>query len=157
VDLLVSRIRYRYGFTLSAERVEEEWLYSWPHGKKATLFIREGSKFEFGNSLHGENEAIRELTRNNSLFLSAAAQYNHAALATIFRCFFDWLFAMRRPGLRHSLIVDSIARRLVVDRERPSLGKDDIIGLLRGADTGIVDLRVDEVENPRTIGTVVNR
>lgn len=44
-----------------------------------------GDRFEFGKMLHGENGAIRSLTRPNSLFLSAAAQNNHAGLLPIFR------------------------------------------------------------------------
>jgi AAA15 family ATPase/GTPase len=148
-EILVSGIRYRYGFTLSAARVEEEWLYSWPRGKKAVLFTRDGTKFDFGKSLHGENEAIRELTRDNSLFLSAAAQNNHAALAPIFRCFADWRFAVRRQGVRQRLFLESLARRLVMDREQSGLDKADIVRLLRDADTGIVDLRVDEIDDTR--------
>src|SRR3954468_16522104 len=52
-EMLISGIRYRYGFLLSADRIEEEWLYSWPHGKKTVLFTRDGSKFDFGKNLHG--------------------------------------------------------------------------------------------------------
>jgi len=35
VELVVDGVRYRYGFQLSASRIEEEWLFAWPHGRMA--------------------------------------------------------------------------------------------------------------------------
>ena len=144
VDIVVTGVRYRYGFQLSASRVEEEWLFAWPNGRKAVWFERDGDAFEFGKMLHGENETIRTLTRSNSLFLSAAAQNNHAALLPVFRHVAAWRFSLeRRAGARsRSWISSSVARRLA-----PAKGggdRDAILQLLREADTGIVDVRVDK-------------
>src|SRR5690606_30643386 len=87
VELLVGGVRHRYGFVLGAEGVEEEWLYAWPRGRKQVWFEREGTSFNFGDNLKGENETIKKVTRANSLFLSAAAQNNHAQLSPIFEWF----------------------------------------------------------------------
>jgi hypothetical protein len=76
VDIMLEGTRLRYGFVLSAGRIEEEWLYAWPRDRKQLWFEREGDAFRFGKALRGENEAIKALTRPNSLFLSAAAQNN---------------------------------------------------------------------------------
>jgi len=96
VEIVVQGVRYRYGFQLGSSRVEEEWLFTWPNGRKVMWLERERDHFEFGKMLHGENEVIRNLTRPNSLFLSAAAQNNHAALLPIFRYFSAWQFAAAR-------------------------------------------------------------
>ena len=143
VDIAVDGVRYRYGFQLSASRVEEEWLFAWPHGRKAVWFERDGDRFEFGKTLHGENEAIRSLTRPNSLFLSAAAQNNHVTLLPIFRYFAAWRFSLtQRLG---SFVGGGLSSELV---RRLSVHGDDedrsaILQLLRGADTGILDVRVE--------------
>ena len=143
IDLLVEEVRYRYGFQLSASRVEEEWLFAWPHGRKAVWFERDGNDFEFGKTLHGENETIRSLTRPNSLFLSAAAQNNHAALLPVFRRLGGWRFSLERraTSLPRSWISSSVARRL--SSKDGDVDRDAIMRLLREADTGIVDVRVD--------------
>jgi hypothetical protein len=143
VEIVVDGVRFRYGFQLGVSRVEEEWLFTWPNGRKVTWFERDGDHFEFGKTLHGENEVIRNLTRPNSLFLSAAAQNNHAALLPIFRYFSAWQFsAVRSIGLypRGAVSID-VARRLAADTV--SSDRDAILQLLQDADTGIVDVRVD--------------
>jgi uncharacterized protein len=142
VDIIVGGVRYRYGFQLSSSRIEEEWLFAWPHGRKAMWFERDGERFEFGKTLHGENEAIRNLTRPNSLFMSAAAQNNHVALLPIFRHFLAWRMSLSRRS-------DSLASSEIVERLDARGGATDraaILQLLRDADTGIVDVRVASVE-----------
>lgn len=87
VDIVLDGVRYQYGFTVDSRRILEEWLYAWPNKRRQLWFSRAGDEFTFGRSLHGENAKIRELTRVNSLFLSTAAQNNHAQLLPIHRWF----------------------------------------------------------------------
>lgn len=90
VDFLIDNIRYRYGFTLDSVNVLEEWLYAYPQGKKQKWFVRKAAgsdEFAFSRLLSGENKAVQALTRNNSLFLSTAAQNNHPKLTPIFEWF----------------------------------------------------------------------
>lgn len=143
VDIVMNGVRYRYGFQLSTSRVEEEWLFAWPHGRRATWFEREGDRFEFGKMLHGENEVIRRLTRSNSLFLSAAAQNNHPALRPIFHHFAAWRFSMHRGVYPRRVLSATFARQLVRARVAD---RNAIVQLLQDADTGIVDVRVDSSE-----------
>lgn len=142
VDLIIDGVRYRYGFQLSASRIEEEWLFTWPHGRKAMWFEREGERFEFGKTLHGENEAIRNLTRPNSLFLSAAAQNNHAALLPVFRHFDTWRLSLIRRSI--GLVSRELAERL--DTRGGATDRAVILQLLRDADTGILDVRVESAK-----------
>lgn len=142
VDIVVDDVRYRYGFQLSASRVEEEWLFAWPHGRKALWFEREGDRFEFGKMLHGENEAIRSLTRPNSLFLSAAAQNNHAGLLPIFRAFSAWHLLLQRNldfYRRWSPTSDAIERF----GQGATAERASIMQLIRAADHSILDVRVE--------------
>lgn len=143
VDFVVDAVRFRYGFQLGASRIEEEWLFAWPHGRKAMWFEREGDRFEFGKTLHGENEAIKSLTRPNSLFLSAAAQNNHATLLPLARYFAACRLAPAGRGrlLGRPREVIGLVRQIGALSSGPE--RTTILQLLRAADTGILDLRID--------------
>jgi AAA15 family ATPase/GTPase len=157
VDAYISGTRYRYGFAISSERVEKEWLHAWPNGRKQMWFEREGTTFDFGRMFQGENETIRGLTRENSLFLSAGAQNNHPSLLPIFRWFRELTFEVRRArpfGTRPYGMGSMVQGRVFEElfSRQTSLFPDDdplfndreaIVRLLQAADTGIVDVRVD--------------
>jgi hypothetical protein len=96
-DFVTSGVRYQYGFVLDSESVIEEWLLAYPNGEEETWFRRiRGEPVSFSSELLGENRAIEALTRQNSLFLSAAAQNNHATLTPVYAWFADSLSI--RPG-----------------------------------------------------------
>lgn len=99
-DFLLDGIRYRYGFRLDSVRIHGEWLYAYPNRRPQLWFSRaDGPQpaFTFGKHLKGNHRAIASLVRNNSLFLSAAAENNHPALSPIHQ----WL-ARLRQGQVHS-------------------------------------------------------
>ncbi|MFI5910749.1 ATP/GTP-binding protein [Dactylosporangium sp. NPDC051541] len=89
-DFVHEEIRYEYGFRLDDTAIHEEWLYSWPRGKRSTLFERHGMTTDFGPSLTGQKATIAELVRENSLFLSAAAANNHPRLRSVASWFNTW-------------------------------------------------------------------
>ena len=150
-DLIVSGVRYQYGFAVDDISVVEEWLYSWPHGRKQELYTRDRSVFDFNRNLHGENRAIELLTRPNSLFLSAAAQNNHEQL----RPLYEW-FSLRlrvealgplsgspppwrrgTGGWWSQFAGDAQSLQSTRQRER-------VRALLASSDLGIEDFRVEE-------------
>lgn len=153
VDMMIGGTRFRYGFSLNSTRVEEEWLFAWPHGRKQSWFTRDGDRFEFGKHLGGENQAIQATTRDNSLFLSAAAQNNHARLMTVFRWFHAVRFELRRSSAAgldawHAAMLEEL---LSDSPEQPLSAAEDaarkrlragLVTLLREADLGIVDVRL---------------
>lgn len=161
VDVIVDGTRLRYGFVCTSERIEEEWLFAWPNGHKQSWFEREGEEYHFGRHFPGDNEAIKKLTRPNSLFLAAAAQNNHARLLTLFRWFRTTQIDLRRPrpmGLSNAWMVwggDSLAGarpQLSLFGEEPTgTGRESILELLRWADTGITDVRVEESERESVV------
>jgi AAA15 family ATPase/GTPase len=87
VTVLISGVKYQYGFAVSSTRILEEWLFAWPRGHQQKWFERDGQTLKFGAQLKGENKAIQEFTRENALFLSVAAQNNHTQLKPIFNWF----------------------------------------------------------------------
>lgn len=133
-------IRYTYGFVVSDEGIEEEWLYAYPSGHRQVWFHRnraESPEFYFGRAMKGQNRVIAELTRSTALFLSSAFANNHQQLSPI-----------------HRFITNGILVRLdnlTFDEKSPVvqfLENDDLrqelLGFLRNADTGICEAKVKE-------------
>jgi hypothetical protein len=144
VDLLLGGVRYEYGFVADDSRILEEWLYAYPRGRKQEWFTRDasrGQEFEFSRLLKGENRAISGFTRPNSLFLSAAAQNNHAMLAPVYRWFSANLLVTDEQ--------DMAGRELAASQICISeTGRVPILGLLESADLGITGLDVDVDDFP---------
>jgi uncharacterized protein len=139
VDFVHGDIRHQYGFAVNSTAVQEEWLHVYPKGKRQAWFERKaGRPISFSEKLAGENRVIEQLTRNNSLFLSAAAQNNHEMLLPIYNWFWNTLTFV--GGGRRSLRKQTV--EMCNDAETRSL----ITRLLCSADLGIADLSV-EVEN----------
>ncbi len=137
-DFLLRGVRYQYGFELDSKEVSEEWIYTYPTGKKQIWLERSGSTFSFGRSLTGENRAIQNLTRKNSLFLSAAAQNNHEMLLPIYDWFSTQVHFVR--GARDRMDVGTA--RLCSDPAQ----KNAIERLLATADLGVTGVKIEEVD-----------
>ena len=146
-DFILNGDRYSYGLILNDEHILEEWLYSFSGSSKRkvkkTLFHRkvsESSPYYFGPELKGLNRTVTELTRDNSLFLSAAAANNHKQLSEIYK-FFASNFLFKS------------ADNLVSPKELSQhLGETDtrvkILDFLQYADTGIVDVETIKSNEP---------
>jgi AAA15 family ATPase/GTPase len=158
VTVLINGVKYQYGFAVSSAQILEEWLFAWPRGYKQKWFERDGRSFKFGSQLKGENKAIQEFTRENALFLSVAAQNNHAQLMPIFN-WFDSLESINvsapsrsskkgiNPGLFTAFAFDdddkltasidyTFAEKVLVQKFRKH-----VVDLLTNSDLGILDIR----------------
>lgn len=141
IDFVLREVRHQYGFVMDSKVVAEEWLHAYPRNKKQTWFNRKlGRPIVFGSKLSGENKTIAQLTRSNSLFLSAAAQNNHEMLLPVYNWFSNRLrFVIGDRGdwkkLTTKMCNDSRTRSLITQ-------------LLFIGDLGIVDLQVSEERIP---------
>jgi AAA15 family ATPase/GTPase len=98
-DIALNGIRYNFGFTATAQNFVEEWLYSYPKGRERRLYHRNtelhDGEFQtdvtFGEHFSGdESKDLRPIvrrTRENSLFLSAAAQDNQIEARLVYEYF----------------------------------------------------------------------
>ncbi|MFC8415330.1 AAA family ATPase [Streptomyces coelicoflavus] len=150
VDLLLRRVRYTYGFEVDDESVRSEWLYAYPEGRKRVVFEREGDDFRVGSAYQRgakAMETVAEVTAPNALFLSMAGR-SRASVALLDRVY-RWFRAnlvFGGPVLGHfarypTLLTRDLARRLGRMGEPTHLRE-----LLRTADLGIEDFRVEAVE-----------
>ena len=97
ITVLLSGVRYQYGFEFTPTRIVSEWLLVYQKSKPQRWFDRRAGvtdakdKFEFGPHLPGAKRIWQESTRPNALLLSTAVQLNSEALSPLYRWFAESL------------------------------------------------------------------
>ncbi len=82
--------RYQYGYSLTHERVVDEWLFVYRTAKPQQWFARrfdaqtQAYTYDFSSHLTGSRKLWQESTRPNALFLSTAVQLNSELLRPVF-------------------------------------------------------------------------
>ncbi len=136
--LFEAGVLYEYEVTLDRTRILYEKL-SASRGRKHVLFERSSERAEpflFGKQLKGENRTIAKLTRDNSLFLSAAAANNHPLLTPVFA----WFSKRLQFVASHDRYRQLWSNVYQIKRE----GSNELGDFLRQADFEIVELRVGD-------------
>ncbi|HUT27510.1 MAG TPA: ATP-binding protein [Methanomassiliicoccales archaeon] len=135
VAFLMDGIEYEYILKHDATHVLEESLNYYPKNRKAIIFERiDGHPYKFTQDA-GTLRSIAEKTLTNALFLSKAVQDNYGKAIPAFNWF--------RERLMVILDINSI---VVEERALARMQQDDrfrafVLGALKKADMGIVDLR----------------
>lgn len=148
-------VRYEYGFAVDAERIHEEWLIAYPHGRPQNWFERTYNadqkeyEWHFSTKLKGSPRVWRDATRENALFLSTAIQLNSEQLRPIFEWFQKKLVMIfgNEPG--ESQLNPTLTYKLL---EQPD-GKQKLLQFVHAADLGIDDLSVQRI--PMTPAMVI--
>ena len=136
---------YEYGFEYTATEFCKEWLYRIVRKERQStqiLFERETRDrkvhVKVGNQLPGENRTIVNLTRPNSLFLSAAAQNNHPRLTDLYRYFVEnWVILLEGGAMHETNIANRLDEYGYLER---------LMELISQADIGIRRIDVKEEE-----------
>ncbi|WP_445501302.1 AAA family ATPase [Microvirga sp. G4-2] len=162
MDFVVDNVRYNYGFSANSRFFEEEWLLAYPLGRERVLFRREtraSGKGDFATQVKcGENFSgddrylanIEQRTRENSLFLSAAAQDNQAESRAIFEWFEEFL-EIPEMDVNLDYYNSALTSRLAEGHQD---FKEALLAMLKTADPSIEDLEVSEREGvpiPETV------
>lgn len=139
VVFVAAGTRYRYGFEVTTERVEREWLDSFPSARKTELFDRHGNEIKLGRSFQEGRKELPELTRPNALFLSVVAQFNDPVAAMLV----NWFAALTsmRSGSTFQSYAPSRTRRYL---EHPALAKE-LNDLIQRLDLSIRGVHLEEV------------
>lgn len=148
IDFIVEGVRYQYGFSATAERIYEEWLYAFPKSRPQKWFIRvwdieeQDYKWDFGSSLLGEKQIWVKSTRENALFLSTAIQLNSKQLKPIHEWFYNKFKFTALKGWDHEY-----SAKQCLDEK-----KDIVLSFLQAADVGIDDILVTKEKfNPNDL------
>jgi uncharacterized protein len=148
IDLILDDIQYVYGFSITDERVVDEWLHSYPRKHKRVIFERTEDSVEFGSTVperRARSELLSSFTRDNSLLLSAAVQAKQEEVLPVYRWFREGLGFVDDRRFGRSL-APSLSDRVAKAVER----FPHFIDLLRTADLGIAELHIVETADPPT-------
>ncbi len=141
----IEAIRYQYGFSATKDKIHNEWLIAWPRGKPQTWFKRDLNESEpyFGPSLKGQNKSTWDKVKENSLFLSVAAQWNHKQLSKIYK----W-FRITFIELPEKTLATDVTDKMLFGGGNSEVvdGFHEIaISMFRKADFGIDDFEIERV------------
>ncbi|WP_460990468.1 AAA family ATPase [Sinomonas soli] len=153
LDFVLDDIRFEYGFTLDSKAIVDEWLYTYPTGRKKVLFERSsGSEgLSFGRALGAGESTLEKVTGPRELVLAKGALLKHEQLGPIWLALTRDLSIARfgeadRQGRLRSVISD------VVDG---TFALDDLKTMLKVADVGIADARVEQQEADPTLTKIL--
>ena len=102
VDFIHDSKRYIYGFSYDRKRIVEEHLYLLPGGKKKVIFERNEQEFRFNTDKKIQNENSKRV-RENVLFVSIGAQFNHIPSVDVVSWFDRELFVLTGDLLDFSI------------------------------------------------------
>jgi hypothetical protein len=143
LDFLMGETRVHFGFRVDDRGFIEEWLYQWEGSRRQVLYHRDRTQdpgWYFGPSLKGRRADFAAETRDNSLYLSAAAQRNHPQLLPIHQAITQGIGRDARIGL---------TGHPTFSEDEPFLTPDlqpVLLRLIRAADLGITGIRIEEHE-----------
>jgi AAA15 family ATPase/GTPase len=135
-----NNVMYRYGFEANKEVVVSEWLYYRPKTKEVELFFRDYQNFDLHTRNFNKGSiAVKEgLVRDNALLLSLAAQMNDATSIQVL----EWFRNLKIiSGLR-----EEGYQGFTMSRTKDPLHKQKILELLKAADLGIQDIKLDMLD-----------
>lgn len=135
VDIVLGGVRHEYGFELNDEQVVQEWAHHYPRGRAALLFHRQGESVRLGATERARSRLVLNLLRPNALFVSTAAAVDHPMLLPLYQWF--------SRNLRLAEADSRLARQvLTAEMLQDGAQRDAVLRLLRAADLGITDARV---------------
>jgi AAA15 family ATPase/GTPase len=129
-------VRFVYGFLTTKEKIIDEWLYQYPKGRPQNLIDRENTN-TWGEmtALSGQKKLLQITTKDVSLFLSTAYQFNNEALSKIY----DNLTQIRG-------VMGDFHPKMTVDKILRDSKKQEVLDFLQAADISIDDILIEEKE-----------
>lgn len=133
-------VKFQYGFSLTSEKVLEEWLIAYPKGRAQRWFSRvldESTNkydYKFSDYLLGAKNVWQNATRSNALFLSTAVQLNSDQLKPAFNWFKEKLRPSNVGGWGPSFTASLCEK---------TKSKKQILDFLQSADFNIHDIEIE--------------
>lgn len=143
ITFVAEGVRYLFGISVTPQRVIEEYLISYPKGAPQRWYHREFNEakntYEWANpsTAFKDDKNFRDKTRENALFLSVGPQFNHPQLTQVFNWFKNNLHFINLRDFRLMPV-------FTADLIQQSGYHDRILNLLRSADFGITDTKIQK-------------
>ncbi|MFD4830290.1 ATP/GTP-binding protein [Streptomyces uncialis] len=152
--VLEGGVRWTYGFELGSRRVEAEWLYAYPKGRRQVWFERDATRdkdFEFPADRLHDRAHLARTTRHDALLLTRAANDGHDQLTPVFDWFKNNLWDVT-PETERTQREAYTAQRLLQSEE----SRRRVEELLRVADLGITGVEVERSPSGRPLVRLVH-
>jgi uncharacterized protein len=153
ITFVAEDIRYLFGLSLITQRIIEEYLVAYPKGLPQRWYHRtydqQQQTYIWARPATGfkRDKSLEEKTRENSAFLSVAPQFNHPQLTPVFN-WFQTNFHFIQLSVDEGFSPDFTAKQLASPDHY-----DRILTLLKNADIGISDVKVDRKINKTGVFT----
>lgn len=141
-QFLKDDVRYAYGYSVVEGRIDEEYLYFFPRGRKTKVFERKGmevspgSKYSVTSFAHG-----REFLKENRLLLSCMANYSQIQETEKAFRFFGEDLIIYRTEIDAPSSSNWFEYSIKIMENDPEVRKA-FVGFLKALDTGIMDVSV---------------
>ncbi|WGU68563.1 ATP-binding protein [Capnocytophaga canimorsus] len=141
VIFISENVQYRYGFEVTKEKVISEWLYRKEKVKEVEVFYREENKAKLHSTLFSNGEFIwnKSMVRDNALLLSVATQFNDDIANKVVQYFSNEIKII--SGIQEEGFEGFTIQKIDSDK-----GKHEILKMLKAADIGIEDLKVETID-----------
>ena len=133
IDFIYGSNRYIYGFSYNEKRITEEHLFTFPNGKRKSIFERNNQDFKFNSDRKIQTENSKRV-RDNVLFVSVAAQFNHGPSVDVIKWFNAELYLL--TGKMLDVSINNLVSIIGNNRKFDSLVKKALLI----ADFGISDI-----------------
>ena len=143
IQFIRNNVRYAYGFSIEGGVITDEYLYYFPNGRQVKIFERDRMNIQPGNRYKSSFDvSIKDVLKENRLFLSCAANYSNVRELEEAFLFFTTDIVIYNPSMNNWT---EYSIRLMQDN--PSI-KEEFLQMLNALDTGIQDvkLKVEKVK-----------
>ncbi|WP_017756548.1 AAA family ATPase [Calidifontibacillus oryziterrae] len=143
VQFIYESIKYAYGFMLNENKIIEEYLYYWPHGKQRVVFERfQTNEYRFVKDKSKQN-TISELTAENTLYFTMAAKLNYPLVTKPF----EWFSRILQCSIESTPLLEKVAIKEVFENEDLQALSKEILNI---ADFGIYNIKPIEIDFDET-------
>ena len=142
IKFIKNEMLYEYSFSYTQNEIVNESLRYYPNKRPAVIFERNKDKYKFVKD-RGKQNANSERVRNNSLYLSVAAQFNYSAAKIPFEWFMNDLMVIIGSNAPDFLNI------LIERMQKDQIFKKRVLKAFKIADFGITSI-VDRGKTDRT-------
>lgn len=137
--------KYAYGYSFNRDRIISEYLYHWPNGREALVFLRDNDKYEFRESIQ-EQLTLAGRTSENRLYLTSSNEWNCPQTEKAYLWFQRYLRGLIATGVSNNTTLDAI--------RKGGDNKKRVLEEMMFADLGICDVVLSGTKEKPTIATV---
>jgi AAA15 family ATPase/GTPase len=151
IVFFIDEVKYRYGFELDSKTIYSEWLYEDKKGKESKLFFRDQDIKDYVNPqkfkegyLFFDTKNLKIKVSPNQLFIWKCDREEDSVIS---KNILKWFSKFNMiDGLDHGGYINYTMKKM-----EDSIFKQEMINLVKTADIGIEDIRLEEDDIPLDI------